>query len=181
MYAYGSIEAFLDRQKGVKWPDALGCGHYPFFILSERVLDAFSKENIGDFPHHAVLIQQPLPKKLAGLVPPRYFWLDGQKMRGAALDFKASGFVGVRFCPECGTRTDDISATCDRQHSRVYPYVFRPGTWNGANLFTTDLSHCAFFCTEAVVECAQKHKLTNFRFIPTEDGASPSSKGLDYT
>ena len=99
----------------------------------------------------------------------RYFWLDGQKIQGAMLDFEESGFVNVQFCPECNTRTDDIGATFDRQHSRVYPYAFRPGTWTGLNLFTTDLSHCSFFCTEAVVECARKHKLTNFRFVPAEE------------
>jgi len=52
--------------------------------------------------------------------------------------------------------------------------------WNGAQLFTTDLSPCVFFCTEAVVDCARKKKLTNFRFVPVEEGANPKSKGLDY-
>lgn len=180
MYAAGPVEGFCDRKKGVKWPDILGCGHYPFFILSERAISAFSAEGIGELPHHAVLVQPPLPKKVAALPVPRYFWIDGKKMRGALLDFEESGFVGVQFCAECGTRTDDISATYDRQHSRVYPYAFRSGTWNGANLFTTDLSHCSFFCTEAVLDCARKHKLTNFRFIPVEEGAYSGSTGLDY-
>ena len=96
------------------------------------------------------------------------------------MDFEASGFVDVRFCAECGTRTDEISATFHRQHSGVWQYVFRRGTWNGSNVFTTDLSPCRFFCTEAVVDCARKYKLTNFRFIPVEEGANFKSKGLDY-
>jgi hypothetical protein len=180
MYADGPVEAFLESEKGVKWPDVIGCGHFPFLILSERALRAFSAEGVGDFPHHAVLIQPPLPKRLVGSDPPRYLWLDGQKMRGALMDFEASGFVDVRFCPECGTRTDNIGATSARQHSRVCPYAFRSGTWDGSNLFTTDLSHCSFFCTEAVVSCAHKHKLTNFRFVHAEQGGNPGSKGVEY-
>ena len=101
-------------------------------------------------------------------------------MRGALMDFDASGFVDVRFCPECGTRTDDISATGTRRQSAPYPYAFRLGTWNGDHLFTTDLSPCAFFCTERVLECARKHRLTNFRFTAAEDGPQPGSKGIDY-
>jgi hypothetical protein len=178
MYAAGAVEAFCDSKKGVQWPDVVGCGHFPFFILSERALRAFSAAGIGDLPHHPVLIQPPLPKKLAAAPAPRYFWLDGQKMRGALPDFEASGFVGVQFCPECGTRTDDISATFQRQHSRVYPYALQAETWSGSHLFTTDLSPCAFFCTQAVVECAREHQLTNFRFIPVEEGASSSSAGV---
>jgi hypothetical protein len=179
-YADGPVEAFLESGKGVKWADALGCGHFPFLVLSERAVRAFRDEGLGEFPQHALLIQPPLPKRLAGSEPPRYVWLDGEKMRGASLDFEASGFVDVRFCPECGTRTDNISATFRRQNSGVHPYAFRPESWDGSNLFTTDLSACAFFCTEAVVDCARKHKLTNLRFVPAEEGGNPRSRGLDY-
>ena len=179
-YAMGAVEAFCDPDLGVTWPDILGCGSYPFFIVSERTVDAFIADRIGDLPYHPVLIQAPLPKRLRDTVPPSYFWIDGQKLLGAFLDFEASGFVGVQFCPECGTRTDDISATHIRQNSRVYPYAFRPSSWNGAKLFTTDLSPCAFFCTDEVVACARKHSLTNFRFVPIEEGSNVSSRGIDY-
>lgn len=180
MHAYGPVEAYLDSQEGVKWPDIIGCGHFPFLVLSERALRAFSTEGIGEFVHYEVVIQPPLPKKLEVLNTPRYFRIDGRKMRGARLDFDSSGYVGVKFCPECGTRTDDIGATLKRILSRVYPFVFHPGSWNGANLFTTDLSPCSFFCTKAVLDCARKHRLTNFRFIPVEKGGYRRSKGLDY-
>lgn len=180
MYADGPVEAVCDPRKGVKWPDIIGCGHFPFFILSERTIRAFSADGIGEFPHHAVLIQPPLPKKLAVLPAPRYFWLDGQKMKGALLDFDASGFVGMRFCAACGTRTDDITTTFDRQDSGTYPYAFRHNTWNGTHLFTSDLSHTAFFCTERVLDCARRHKLTNFRFVPVEEGVNSGSTGMEY-
>ncbi len=179
-YAFGAIEAFCERGKGVKWPDIIGCGHFPFFIVSARALSAFELEGIGGFPHHPVHIQPPIPNKLASLPVPQYFWLDGEKMRGALLDFEASGYVGVRFCPECGTRTDDISRTFARRNNEPYPFAFRPRTWRGAPLFTTDLSPCAFFCTEAFVNCARKHELINFEFHPVEEGSNSRGTGINY-
>jgi hypothetical protein len=176
----GVVEAVLEPREGSEWPDVLGCGAWPLLIVSEQVLSAWQREGVGTFHHWPVAILDPLPKKLVRKASPDYFWIDGAQVRGASLDFDASGFVGVRFCPECSTRTDDIAATYDRQHAQVWPLVFRPGTWNGSNLFTTDISEAKFFCTDKVVECAAKHRLTNFRFIPVEDGAGTDSGGLEY-
>jgi hypothetical protein len=180
-YASGQIAAILERHKGSKWSDILGCGAFPFFIVSGKVIESWEKEGIGSFPIHKVIIQSPLPKKLVGTAPPDYYWIDGGKLKGALMDFEASGFVDVKFCPECGTRTNNISATFKRQHSlEVCRYVFRPSSWNGLHLFTTDISDTAFFCTEAVVNCAKKYGLTNFRFIPIDEGINAESKGLTY-
>ena len=180
LYATGKMVALLERDKGVKWPDILGCGAFPFLIVSERVKDAWDREGIGAFPMEQIEIAAPLPKKLVGTVPPGYFWIDGARLRGALTDFEASGFVDVHFCPECGARTDNITETSMRRFAQGarWPYVFREDTWNGLNLFTTDISDCKFFCTEAVVECARKYKLTNFRLIPIEDGDDFRSRGL---
>lgn len=100
-------------------------------------------------------------------------------MMGARVDFDASGFVSVRFCERCGTRNDDLRATYDRQHSGIWPMRFLEGTWNGADVFTTDLSPAAFFCTEKVVECARQNRHTNFAFVPAERAAS-STEPIDY-
>jgi hypothetical protein len=176
----GDIHVTLLPKKGTKWPDVLGTGHVPMFIVSERVLEAWYKEKLGEYPHYRVEILRPFPKAIKDSLPPNYYWVDGSKMCGALLDFKASGFVGVKFCPECGTRSHNVSATYDRQHAKAWPYVFLPGTWKGGNLFTSDLSYAYFFCTEAVLECARKYKLTNFRFIPIEEGSGIGSKGIEY-
>jgi hypothetical protein len=109
---------------------------------------------------------------LSDKIPAKYFWIDGAKLRGALIDFELSGFVGVKFCPECGTRTDDIEKTYDKQYAQGarFSYVFQGNSWNGLHLFTTDISNTKFFCTERFVACAQKHNFTNFRFIPIEEG-----------
>ncbi|MBI5303122.1 MAG: hypothetical protein HY868_13385 [Chloroflexi bacterium] len=153
----------------------LGCGAFPFLIVSEKTIECWEKDGVGTFPIHKVKIANPLPKKLMETTAPNYFWIDGMELRGALIEFEASGFMGVKFCPECGTRTDNISETFNHQYARgvTFSYVFRENTWNGLNLFTTDISPTAFFCTDLVVECARKYKLTNFRFIPVEE-AIPS-------
>jgi len=144
------------------------------------VLEDWSNDQVGTFPAQPIELVAPLPKRLEGIEPPSYFWLDGERMLGAKMDFEASGFVDLRDCPVCGARSFDVGKTYDRQYEAVCPETFVPGTWNGANLFTTDLSRAAFFCTEKVVDCAARHRHTNFRFIPVEEGSSCASAGLKY-
>jgi hypothetical protein len=177
----GDLEVTLEKRKGSKWPDALGCGAASLFIVSARVLEAWRDDAVGAFPiGGGISFTGALPKRLRDGRPPEYFWLDGQKMLGAKMDFDAAGFVDVRFCFACGNRIDDISATHEKQRSGLWPYAFVPDTWNGADLFTTDLSPAAFFCTNAVMECARRHRHTNFRFIPVEAGSATWSRGIDY-
>lgn len=168
----GTMVGKLDSSKGTKWPNILGCGHHPFFIVSQNIIDAWSNENLGTFPIHPFHIAPPIPKKLQQKEQPNYYWIDGKELRGALVDFEASGFVGVDFCPECGTRTENRSETFKRQSAKGarFSFVFREGTWNGLNLFTTDISDTLFFCTDAIVECAKKYGHTNFRFVPVEEG-----------
>ncbi|HWS87602.1 MAG TPA: hypothetical protein VN282_11600 [Pyrinomonadaceae bacterium] len=175
----GDVEVSLRPRKGTAWPDVLGCGDYPLFIVSGRVLKAWREEGIGRPPHHRVFVVGDLPRGLRGTSPPDYYWLDGARVLGARMDFGASGFVGVRFCGACGNRTDNVAATYGRRREGR-PYVFVPGSWNGARLFTTDLSPAKFFCTDELIACARKHGLTNFRFVPVAEGDAVENKGLKY-
>lgn len=177
----GDIQVTLEATKGRQWPDVLGCGAHPFFIVSARVIEAWRVETIASVPVGGrVSFVPPLPEQLQSIEPPAYFWLDGEKMLGAKMAFNASGFLGMRVCPMCGRHIYDVGATYDRQRAGVCPYVFVEGTWDGMNLFTTDLSPAMFFCTEAVMECARKHRHTNFRFTPVEAGNASWSRGIDY-
>lgn len=165
----------VDRREVRRWPDVLPCGDYPILVVSERVLTAWAADGLGTFPVSPVtLAESPV-----GVPAPPYFALRGEEMLGARLDFEASGYVDVRWCPSCERRLDDTSATYTRQRSRVFGDVFVPSSWNGAHVFTTDLSPTAFFCTRAVFECAGRHRLMNFRFVPIERSAS-SVEGEGY-
>lgn len=172
----GDIRVLLERDKGTKWPDILGCGHYPLLIVSQKVIEAFNQEQILDFPYYKVMIEKPFPKKMKD-DPGNYYWIDGAAIFGAHVNFEASGFVGNKFCPKCHTRSDNISQTYEKQKNG-YSIVFKEDTWNGKDLFTTDISHTAFFCTERVVNCAKKYKLTNFCFIPVEQAGNVN--GIKY-
>jgi hypothetical protein len=168
------------ESKGTMWPDVLGCGEYPLLVLSERGVDILAQAAIDTDGRNPVNLTGTMPDALRNVQPPKYFWIDGTKLEGARLDFDASGFVGVRFCAGCGRRSEDVGQTYDRRHSAQFPYKFIEGTWNGLKLFTTDLSPTFFFCTDEVLKCASETRLTNFRFLPIEEGSRPGSSGLDY-
>lgn len=173
------IDLELEHQQGTYWPDILGNASSKF-IVSESVISAWKSDGISELPSYRINISPPLPTRLENLTPPLYYWLDGKNMRGAKLDFVASGYVGVHFCPDCGSRSEDRRASHKEQRSRVCPYAFVEGSWNGEHLFTTDLSTAVFFCTEKVLECARKHKFTNFHFTPVEEGKAIGQKGIQY-
>ncbi|MFN7141914.1 MAG: hypothetical protein ACK4UN_21555, partial [Limisphaerales bacterium] len=66
------------------------------------------------------------------------------------------------------------------QAERDYPIEFIPGSWNGKQLFTTNLSSTLFFCTDTIFDLARKHHFTSFRFDPIENGLNPRGPGLKY-
>jgi hypothetical protein len=176
----GDLEVSLDENQGTRWPDVLGCGAHPLLIVSASVVESWQNEEQLAPAVGGRVSFRALPKGLEALKRPSYFWIDGARMRGANLDFQAGGFVDVRFCAECETRSENITATHTRQASGHWPYVFAAGTWNGAKLFTSDLSPAVFFCTDEIVECARRHRHRNFRFIPSEAGGATWSAGIDY-
>ena len=177
----GDLLARLERNKADRWPDILGSGSYPLFIVSDRVLNDWKKDGVNNVSVGGGLtFSRPLPDRLKYSEPPGYFWLDGMKMLGARMDFEASGFVDVEFCLVCGRRTDNIAATYQRQHSAVCPYTFFDGSWSGSRIFTSDLSPAAFFCTQKLISCATRNRHTNYRFLPAESGADTSNLGIGY-
>jgi hypothetical protein len=178
-YPEGSIRALLEPSKGTQWPDVLGCGAAPLLVVSERVLESWKLDGIGDFKRHGVELLHPLPTKLPPDHPP-YSWIDGKSLCGAQVDFDKSGYVSWLVCPCCNRLIHDVSATYDRHHSARWPVAIRESTWNGSKLFTTSLSYTSFFCTVEVIESARRHGLTNFRFVPAEQANSGSAESMKY-
>jgi len=153
---HGTVE-IQRADRSSELPDTLACDT-PLLLVSQRVLDDWRDAGIGDVP----------AERVVGL-DNDYFRIDGGRMSGAKVDFDASGFVDVRFCAECGTRTDNVTETTKRHYSWTWPTVIVEGSWTGAHLFTTDISPAAFFCTDLVVECARRGRHTNFRFVPIDE------------
>lgn len=156
---------------GTKYPDVLGCGAYPFLIVSRRVIDAWFGSGITSFHTFPVGIAKIRSKKLMDVVPPSYFRveIDGR----CRIDLADSGLRVVRSCPKCHHLWTDP----------MVPSGFQmvPSSWDGSALFRDEVLYPRVsFCTEAVLTLAREYKLTNFRFEPMEGPFDSSSKGIDY-
>jgi hypothetical protein len=167
----GDLQVRLGKTRGKIWPDAIGCGDYPCFVVSDRFVKAMKQAGIRLELGGKVDFVGPNESGLSLDDAPQYFWVDGIKHRAGNMNFEASGFVDVRFCEHCGNRTDNISLTYKRQHAQPPPpYVFQHDEASGFDLFTTDLSPAAFFCTDRVLESAKANRLTNLAFCPADQG-----------
>ncbi len=168
----GDLRVRLGKTRAKFWPDAIACGEYPCFVVSERFVNAMRECGVRLELGGEVEFVEPNESGLSLDDAPQYYWIDGKQHFAARMNFEASGYVDVRFCPECGVRSDNISMTHRRQHADPPPgTVFDYDETSGLDLFTTDLAPTAFFCTEQVFECARRNKLTNLYFSPVEKGA----------
>lgn len=168
----GDLKVWLGKTRARLWPDLLACGDYPCFVISEKFLHAMQDCGIQIVLGGRVEFVGPNVSGLPLDDAPQYYWVDGSRSRAGKMDFEASGYVDVRFCPDCGVRSDDISQTYRRQHATPPPgQVFEYDESSGLDLFTTDLAPTAFFCTDRVVQCVKQHKLRNVAIRPVEQGA----------
>lgn len=166
----GNLRVQLGKTNATFWPDAIACGEYPCFVVSERFVNTMREDGIRLYIGGVDFVG-PNESGLSLDGAPRYYWIEGKKHFAGKMDFEASGFVDVRFCIQCGVRSDDIERTYDRQHATPPPpMVIDYDETNECDIFTTDLAPTAFFCTNRVFEAARKHKLTNLRFSPVEQG-----------
>lgn len=98
---YPSGEFDVVVEGGNQYPDVLGCGAYPFLIVSESVVNAWHDAGIDNFQSYLVQVAEvkSKSKKLHQTVPPNYYRIeiDGR----CEIDLEASGLELVRFAPEC--------------------------------------------------------------------------------
>ncbi|MFN7140141.1 MAG: hypothetical protein ACK4UN_12470, partial [Limisphaerales bacterium] len=113
----GSIEISLQEDRGVYWPDMIGCGDYPLFIVSRRVIEIMESNGVEKVPHKPVKIIGKMPKRLK-TPPPDYVWVEGEQCRGAEISFQTAGYVNAHVCSECDRLLFDVEATFERQAER---------------------------------------------------------------
>jgi hypothetical protein len=168
----GNLQVRLGKTRAKVWPDLLACGDYPCFVISERFLNAMQSCGVRVVLGGQVEFVEPNRSGLSLEEAPKYYWVDGTLCRAAKMDFDASGYVDVRFCPHCGRRSDNIALTYERRNQEPPPGdVFDYDASLGLDLFTTDLSPTAFFCTDRVLDCVRTHKLVNVALRPVEQGS----------
>ena len=172
-FPQGDMRARLWEDKGTQWPDLIGTGSLTgLFVSSGRFVEALRSCGVRVELGGRVEFDEPGPKRLPLVEAPEYHWVDGERHLAAKMDFEASGFVGVEYCPECGARGYDVRAT------KITQYIFDYDATSGLDLFTTDMSRQTFFCTERVFECVRAHKPTNVRITRVEDG--PDAKPIKF-
>ena len=174
-----SLDAYL--QSGSKWPDMLGSGSSGpgEDIVSQRALEIWDAEGFGQFPSFPIRIVPPFPKTMT-TEPPMYYRLDNKKMMGMEVDWESSGYCDIKRCEACGKISWDWDKQSALARKQIVPYVLKEDTWNGKDIFcANDMPR--LFCTEKVVDCAFKHKLTNFRFVPIEIGYGVGFGSVDYS
>ena len=173
------LKLLLEERRGTRWPDLLGCA-YSYMVSSRRFVDAMREDGVRLELGGTVGILEPAPVRLSLDDAPRYVWIDGWKHLAGTMDFEASGYAGVRFCESCGARDEDVDATSRRQRAvPPPPIVFDYDDSLGLDLFTTDLSPLAFFCTDRVLRCASRNRLTNIEFRRVEEGSTRSRSGTE--
>lgn len=175
----GDLLVRLGKKPDGPWPDAMACGDYPAFVAAKRFVEAMRASGIQLVLGGQVSFANINNGHRSSRDRPTYFWIDGERHLAGNMDFEASGFVNVRFCPECGSRTEDIAATYRRRRSKpAAPFVFVYDDASGLDLFTTDLAPTLFFCNDKVLNCARTNRLINLRFSRVEDGVL--GEAIDY-
>lgn len=161
----------VDIEGGTKYPDILGCGAYPFLIVSESVVMAWQEAEITCFHKFPVGIAEIKSRKLREVQPPRYWRveIDG----GCKIDLPASGVEVIRFCPECHH--------LETRPSLVRGFQMVSESWDGCPIFRDgELYPRVNFCNEKVLEIARQHRFSNFRFEPMQGPFDSWSKGIEY-
>ena len=168
---HSEMVAKLKRNRCRLWTDLIGCGSMLIMVMSEVFVNAMRGDGMRVETGGRVTFAEPLRNGLSLADAPSYFWVDGGKMRAAEMDYEASGYVGAERCSRCGRVWSDIPATFARMHEEPPPpIVFDYDESLGFDLFTTDMTPLRFFCTERVLACAKRHRLTNIAFSPVEAG-----------
>jgi hypothetical protein len=144
------LAATVDKKR--KYPDILGCGAWPLRIVSQAVLDDWTAVGVKGY--------ETFPLEVRGeagsprLDAPAYYHL---KITGRCeLDTDAMGIKILFRCPKCRYKNVEPIWPVDP--------IIKRDTWDGSDLFSSDLFPMQTFCTEAVRALTNKNRRTNFRF-----------------
>lgn len=157
---------------GRKFPEVLGCGAFPLFIVSETVTKVWEEENVTGFSTNPISIADIQSDYLKSQTPPRYFRIivNGK----CIIDFNKSGYSSTKFCKTCGKI--NVLNPFD-----LKGYLMVPGSYSDDDLFRDSFQLPAVnFCTEKILEIARDHQFTNFRFEKMNTPYSFSGQGISY-
>lgn len=149
-------ERALDAEveDGTSYPDILGCGSYPFFILSEATLLNLESHGVEGFQPFPLTITKATGPIIEAVTPPRYHHL--KIAVGCELDFHAMGVSVLGHCSKCYfTRLDP---------SYDFNLVVREKSLRGYDLFVSEFLDCMAICTSRFKDIVEQNHGTNFEF-----------------
>jgi len=149
-------ERALDAEveDGTSYPDILGCGSYPFFILSEAMLLHLESCGIESFQSFPLNITRATGSAIKTVNPPQYYHL--KLAVGCELDFPKMGVSVVEHCSKCYyTRVDPSSG---------FDTVVKGKSLHGYDLFISEFFPCKAICTSRFKDIVEQNHGTNFEF-----------------
>lgn len=134
-------ERALDAEveDGTSYPDILGCGSYPFFIISEVTLLHLKSCSVESFQPFPLNIIQATGSIIETVNPPQYHHL--KIAVGCELDFPAMGVSVLEHCPKCYFSRFDPSSDFD--------LVVKENSLCGYDLFVSEFLPCIAICTSS--------------------------------
>lgn len=155
---------------GSAYPDVLGCGAYPFLIVSEYVIQDWETCGINGYRKYAINVRNVGHYEAPNGFPPQYYHI--QITGRVALDLNAMGVEVKPHCSECGYRR----ATPSIQ----FPFVFAEQPDPSSDLFVSDWYPAITFCNHRVLRAAASNRRTNFRFLLPATCGNPIPSEIDY-
>jgi hypothetical protein len=167
---YPSLPLGIGVEGGTKYPDVLGCGSYPLLIVSQAMVDDWRGGGVTGYELFPVTVVAAKGPRIREQGPPPYYHV---RVTGRCrLDLKAMGMRVTSTCRACGSReyVPVVARGC----------VIDERTWDGSDLFVSDLSPAITFCTQKVYDLASLNRRTNVRLVPPERCGDPGYRGMDY-
>ncbi len=155
---------------GTKYPDVLGCGSYPLLIVSAQVIADWKKNDVSGYREFLLTVTKSQGKKIEVVTPPQYFHIEVSGR--CLLDLEAMGVDITYQCPKCGyTRKNPTNG---------FPFIVRQETWDGSDLFISELFPQSVFCTQKVFDLAASNRRTNFCFKQPGDNWMSNEGCINY-
>lgn len=170
--SYPKGEFKVDIEGGTKYPDILLCGEYPLLIVSERVVDDWKKDRVKGFDYYRVEINKIFSKRLTAEEAPIYYHIvvNGR----CELDLGKMDLNIKHKCKTCG------HVTFDKPTWQANKFVIKESTWDGSDLFVSEIFPRIVICTEKVIVNACRNKHTNFLFHLVEDARKTDAPKIEY-
>lgn len=169
---YPEKEFDIDIEGGEKYPDILLCGSYPLLIVSKKVVEDWKNEGITGFSFYPVGINSVSSESLRKVTPPSYFHIVVQGK--SKLNLVKMEVDIVEKCPSCG------KIKFNKPIWDIDKFYIDETTWDGLDLFVSDLFPTMILVTTNVVQSACKNKHTNFEFIKAEDSMQIIQNPINY-